>query len=106
MESSPAGKDLRALVGERLDMSWQCALAAQKANCILGCIKSSMDSSVREGILPLYSALMRPHLENCIQLLGLQHRKDIDLLEPVQRRVTKIIRRIEHRFYKEKLRKM
>jgi len=48
---------------EKLDMSHQCVLAAQKANHILGCIKRSMDSRAREVILPLCSTLVRPHLE-------------------------------------------
>ena len=89
MESSPAEKDLGLLVDERLDMSHQCALAAQKANHILGCIKSTVASRSREGILPLCSALVRPHLESCIQLWSPQHRKDTDLLERVQRRPQK-----------------
>ena len=68
MRGSPEVKDLRVLVDEKLNMSRQCALAAQKANRILGCIKRSVASRAREGILPLYSALMRPHLESCAQL--------------------------------------
>ncbi|KAJ7397580.1 hypothetical protein BTVI_133981 [Pitangus sulphuratus] len=100
IESSPAEKGV--LVDERLDMSQQCALAAQKAKHLLGCTRSSMASRVREGILPLYSALVRPHLECCVQLWVPQHRKGIDLLERVQRRATKI-RGVENLSYKDRL---
>jgi len=80
-------------VDEKLDMSDQCVLAAQMANRVLGCIKRSVASRAREGILPLYSALVRPHLEYCIQLWSPQHRKD---MEWVQRRATKMIQGLEH----------
>jgi len=76
MKSSPVEKDLGVLMDEKLDMSQRCMLAALKVNGILGCIKSSMASRLREGILPLYSALVRPHLESFIQLWSPQHRKD------------------------------
>ncbi|GAB0192662.1 hypothetical protein GRJ2_001731500 [Grus japonensis] len=60
IKSNLAEKDVVALVGGKLDMTRQCALAAQKANRILSYIKNSVTSRSRDMILPLYSALVRP----------------------------------------------
>jgi len=74
IESSPEEKDLGVLVDKKLNMTPQRVLKAQKTNHTQGCTKSSVISRSRERILPLYSALVRPHLESCI-LWSPQHRE-------------------------------
>jgi len=67
LESSPAERDLGLLVGSRLNRSQQCAQAAQRANCIPGCIKHRVTSRSKEVIIQIHLSLVQPHLQYCVQ---------------------------------------
>lgn len=66
-ESSAAEKDVGFLVDQKLNMSQRCVLVAWKADCIPGCLRD-VASRWTEVILPLSSALLRPHWEYCVQV--------------------------------------
>ena len=67
LSKTTSKKDLGIVVDHKLNMSQQCDVATKKANAILGCINRSIVSKSCKVLVPLYSTLVRPHLEHCVQ---------------------------------------
>ena len=86
-----------------MKVSEQCRIAASKGNQVLGMIRRNITYKEKCFIVPLYKAIVRPHLEYCIQAWSPYLRKDIDMLEKIQRRATKLIPGLRDLRYEERL---
>ena len=96
-------KDLGLTISADMKVSEQCGIAAAKGNQILGLIRRKLVYKEKELIIPLYKTIVRPHLEYCIQAWRPYRKKDIDMLERVQRRATKMIPKLRNISYEMRL---
>ncbi|XP_051789435.1 uncharacterized protein LOC127529561 [Erpetoichthys calabaricus] len=106
IESTPYEKDLGVIVDSKLSTSRQCSEAIKKANRMLGYIARCVEYKSKEVLLNLYNALVRPHLEYCVQFLSPGYKKDIAALEKVQRRATRLIPGLQGLNYEERLKEL
>lgn len=83
-----------------------CVQVAKKPKGILACSKKTVASRTRAVIVPLYLALVRPHPESCIHLWPPQFRKNIEVLEHVQRRAGELVKSVKNKSYDKWLAKL
>ena len=96
-------KYLGVTMNANMKVSEQCRIAASKGNQVLGIIRRNITYNQKSLIVPLYKAIVRPHLEYCIQAWSPYLKKDIDMLEKIQRRATKLIPGLRDLRYEERL---
>ena len=96
-------KDLGVTISADVKVSEQCGIVASNGNQMFGLICRNITYKENKLIIPLYKAIVRPHLEYCIQAWRPYHKKDMDTLERLQRRATKMIPELRDVGYEERL---
>ena len=103
ISTSDKERDLGVIVSSDLKPRNQCISARNKAKRMLGFISRSVSNRTADVILKLYLALVRPHMDYAVQFWSPYYRMDINMLESVQRRMTKMIHNVRNLEYKERL---
>ena len=106
IQDSAEEKDLGVIIKDDLDVSSQVAESVKKANRILGMINRTYDDKSRSTMLKLYKSIVRPHLEYAMQAWRPYKQKDVDNLEKVQRRATRMMEGMSMLSYEERLKRL
>ena len=103
LEAKENERDLGVIIDSKLKFKEQCIAARNRANRVLGFIKRNVSYKSKFVIMSLYNSYVRPHLEYCVQAWKPHYRHDINMLESVQRRATKLIPELKSKSYSERL---
>jgi ribonucleases P/MRP protein subunit RPP40 len=103
LEEVQEEKDLGIIVSDNFKVGKQCLKAAKKGNQVLGMIARTFASRKTKIVIPLYKSLVRPHLDYCVQAWKPHLRKDIERLEMVQRRATRMVEECRGKDYEKRL---
>jgi len=106
ISKSSCEKDLGVWIRDDLKWSEQCSKAASKAMSVLGIIKRTFKTVDVNGFKILYNTYVRPHMEYCAQVWSPYYKKDLEILEKVQRRATKMVYGLSGLSYEERMRKL
>ena len=96
-------RDLGIIISKNLKLQKQTEKSCKTANTVLWFIASNFRYKNKELILPLHKSLVRPHLEHAVQFWSPNLRRDIDKIEKIQRRATKMIPEIRNHSYHQRI---
>ena len=99
-------KDLGVWISQDLDVSMQCTKAANKATQAIGLVKLTFKYINKTSFLILNKIYIRPHLEYCTQVWCPYKIKDIDILEKVQCRATRLVPELANLLYESRLQQL
>lgn len=106
LQSKEEEKDLGVYVNTTMKFSKQCAESVKKANRVIGIIRRNFINFDKKVLLQLYKSLVRPHLDYAVPIWKPHLKKDISLMESVQRRMTRLIPGMRGKTYEERLKEL
>ena len=102
LNSTEEEKDLGVLISSDMKFHEQCVQSAKKAQSVLDMVKRHFKID-EDNFTALYKIYIRPHLEYSIQAWSPHLKNDIECLERIQRRATKVVKGLRKKTYEERL---
>ena len=106
IDTTRVEKDLGIQISDTLKPKEHIAYITKKANMVLGCINRTYTDKSRKNMLPLYKTLVRLLIEYCQQVWSPYLIKDIQKVEKVQRRFTKMVSGMKNLTYSQRLERL